>query len=116
MLLEEELVASDTQSVILNQVGLPGTLHTADIVLLSQKHATIIELKKNAIDRKAIDQVLRYRCFWRAGGRTTNEIVIGAAIAVPNHGEVQYLTYSVSKLSAELIVHGTRGDYIFPLK
>ncbi len=115
VLIGEGLLSSTSSPFIINQITLPGTNYSVDIVLFSGKEVVVIELKKDMVDQSTVDQLLRYGKYWELSGREVCLVSIGHRI-VGSHEKINALSYSIDNRNGDLEIKGSRNSYSIPIQ
>jgi hypothetical protein len=101
-LLEDEgHLPRNASPAVLNQVTLPGLNYNVDILLLSEKLALVIELKKDQLDKDAGFQLKRYGSYWDACGLAVTLVAIGSSVAYTDPSIAAY-SYAIDRSNKSL--------------
>ena len=114
ILIEEGLLSSTSEPFIINQITLPGTNYNIDIALFLGNDVTVVELKKDAVDRDTVNQLLRYGRYWQLSGKNVRLAAIGSHV-VGTHDKVVALSYNINHQKSMLEIQGLRRLYSLPI-
>jgi hypothetical protein len=114
ILVSEGILPPSSDTYLINQITLPGTNYNVDIALFADNLSVIIELKKDNIDQKTNEQILRYSNYWKLSGKNVHAVAIGCGISEHND-QILSFSYSINYPKSMIVIRGVHGSYEIPV-